>query len=81
MARSTYRYCAACGAIAEGRYSIERDGPLMGPEVPLCDRCGAHDEPTMEQLWHAIARRRLASALKEARRLRAKLRTRGLVVP
>lgn len=50
--------CAACGALAEGNFSIHRDGFMVGPDVPLCDACGGHLLPTCDDLWEQIARRR-----------------------
>jgi hypothetical protein len=52
--------CAACGAPAQGNYSINRDAICDGPEVPLCDACGGGEEPTCEELWARIARRQTA---------------------
>lgn len=49
--------CAACGEPTTGEYSIHRDGYGLGPEVELCDACGAHDGPTCEELFRMIARR------------------------
>jgi hypothetical protein len=54
--------CAACGAPAQGNYSIHRDGFCDGPEVPLCNGCGSEETPTLPQIWAAIARRRKAHA-------------------
>jgi hypothetical protein len=51
--------CAACGAPVQGNHSIHRDGFGIGPEVDLCDACGANETPTCEELWDAIARRRM----------------------
>lgn len=51
--------CAACGSlIVDFSYSIHRDGFCDGPEVPLCDACGAHETPTCGELWAAIRERR-----------------------
>ena len=47
--------CVYCGAPAEGNYSIHRDGFCEGPEVPLCDACGAHETPTLAEIWARIA--------------------------
>lgn len=47
--------CAYCKAPAQGNYSIHRDGFCIGPEVPLCDDCGAHAEPTCEEIWEKIS--------------------------
>ena len=53
-------YCAACGrGIAEeAKYGTHRDGFAEGPEVPLCEFCGEGTQPTLEQIWEAIAFRR-----------------------
>jgi hypothetical protein len=50
--------CAACGEAALGTYSIHRDGFGQGPEVPLCEACGAQELPTCEMLWLMIATRK-----------------------
>lgn len=47
--------CAACTKPAEGNFSIHRDGFGIGPEVPLCNGCGASETPTVEELWARIA--------------------------
>ncbi len=47
--------CAYCGNPAQGNHAIHRDGFGEGPEVPLCDACGAYPEPTCEQIWARIA--------------------------
>ncbi len=62
--------CAACGAEIQRcpghpeedsepgvGHSINRDGFCIGPEVPLCCDCGAHEFPSCSQLWRMIARR------------------------
>jgi len=46
--------CAFCRAPAEGNYSVHRDGFGEGPEVDLCDACGADPEPTLETIWARI---------------------------
>lgn len=51
--------CAACGALAEGNYSIEEHGFADGEEVELCDACGSGELPTMEELRGQIALRRV----------------------
>lgn len=50
-------YCAFCGSHIPGtpRFSIHRDGLGIGPEVPLCSGCGAHPEPTAEEIWERIS--------------------------
>ena len=47
--------CSYCGRPAEGNYSIHRDGFGVGPEVALCDSCGAHPTPTLRAIWDRIA--------------------------
>jgi hypothetical protein len=47
--------CAYCGQPAEGKYAIHRDGFGLGPEVLLCDACGAHPTPTCEDIWARIS--------------------------
>lgn len=47
--------CSYCGALSEGQYSVHRDGFDQGPEVPLCNKCGAGDEPTLAKIWAKIA--------------------------
>lgn len=49
--------CVACGTPCVGAFSIHRDGFGVGPEVPLCRGCGAHELPTCETLWKWIAER------------------------
>lgn len=49
--------CSACGTPSEGYFSIHRDGFCEGPEVPLCNGCGAEETPTTGELWHSIAGR------------------------
>jgi hypothetical protein len=51
--------CAACGEPSFGRHSIHRDGFGLGPEVWLCDGCGASPLPTLYDLWKIIKHRRL----------------------
>lgn len=47
--------CAFCGQPAGGNFSIHRDGFGVGPEVPLCDACGGHEEPSGPEIWDRIA--------------------------
>lgn len=47
--------CAFCGAWAEGNFSIHRRPPCNGPEVPLCDACGAEDGPSCREIWAVLA--------------------------
>lgn len=47
--------CAYCGQRAEGNYTIERDGIGSRPAVPLCDACGEHKRPTIQEIWARIA--------------------------
>jgi len=47
--------CRYCGEPAEGNFSIHRDGFGVGPEVPLCDACGGHEEPSAFDIWEQIA--------------------------
>lgn len=47
--------CCYCGSPAEGHYSICRDGMGVGPEVPLCDRCGGSKWPSSGEIWGRIA--------------------------
>lgn len=47
--------CAYCGKRSEGHYAIERDGMGSSPAVPLCDACGGHERPTIQELWARIA--------------------------
>lgn len=49
--------CAYCGKSAEGNHAIHRDGLGVGPEVPLCDACGAHETPTCDEIWARISSR------------------------
>jgi hypothetical protein len=46
--------CTFCGKLAEGNYSIHRDGFGEGPEVPLCDGCGGRPTPTEQAIWARI---------------------------
>jgi hypothetical protein len=46
--------CAYCGALAEGNYSIDRDGFGVGPTVELCDACGGSEVPTCGDIWARI---------------------------
>ncbi len=62
--------CAACGAQAEGNCSVHRDGFCEGPEVDLCDGCGAEELPALETIWAMIALRRKVSSIDDARRRR-----------
>ena len=50
-----HEQCANCGSPAEGNHSIHRDGFDCGPEVPLCDACGAGENPTCEEIWDRIS--------------------------
>jgi hypothetical protein len=47
--------CAYCGELAEGNFSIHRDGFSEGPEVQLCDRCGGHTDPSLPEIWSRIS--------------------------
>lgn len=47
--------CAYCGRPAEGNYGIHRDGFCIGPQVPLCDLHGEHEEPSCCTIWDRIA--------------------------
>ena len=47
--------CVYCDGPAEGHYAVHRDGFGVGPEVPLCDACGGHLEPTLADIWTRIA--------------------------
>lgn len=47
--------CAYCEKVAEGHYSVHRDGFGVGPEVELCDACGGKREPTLSSIWTKIA--------------------------
>ena len=49
------RTCAYCGQPALGNYSVHRDGFDQGPEVDLCDACGAYDTPTLADIWDRIS--------------------------
>ena len=55
--RDKRQRCAYCDTplIGEPAYSIHRDGFGEGPEVPLCEQCGAHLSPTYEQIWEKTA--------------------------
>jgi len=55
----SYHHCAYCDVafIGEPRSSIHRDGFGVGPEVPLCERCGGHVLPSCDEIWEGIARR------------------------
>ena len=47
--------CAYCGReIEQVNYMIHRDGFGLGPEVPLCDGCGAFPLPTLGEIWERI---------------------------
>lgn len=50
-------FCAARGEPAQGHFSIHRDGFGDGPEVGLCDACGAGPEPDLAELWRMIKSR------------------------
>lgn len=47
--------CAFCGGVAEGNFSVHRDGLNVGPEVELCDACGGSEQPTLADIWARIA--------------------------
>lgn len=49
--------CVFCDALAEGNFSVHRDGFSVGPEVPLCDACGSGSTPTLSDIWTKIAQR------------------------
>ncbi len=55
--------CAFCGEPAEGNSAIHRDGFCEGPTVDLCDACGLHETPTLEEIWGRISQ---AGALQES---------------
>jgi hypothetical protein len=50
------RLCAYCAQPAEGRYGVHRDGYGVGPLMDLCTACGAHDTPTLADIWDRIAK-------------------------
>lgn len=53
------KVCAACGRkVSKVKHAIHRDGFGVGPQVPLCNACGAHETPTCEQIWSRIYERR-----------------------
>jgi hypothetical protein len=58
--------CAACGkpaalkASGEPLHTIHRDGFSVGPDVALCEDCGAHELPDCPTLWAMISERRKA---------------------
>ena len=54
MAEEKKPRCCYCGNLAEGRYSIHRDGFGEGPEIDLCDLCGGSRFPTCEEIWDAL---------------------------
>lgn len=51
--------CCYCGKKADGNYSIERDGFLSNqagaPQVPLCDEHGAHESPSLQEIWARVS--------------------------
>ncbi len=48
--------CAYCGRKAQGHASIERDGAFSeSPQVPLCDDCGTHPTPSLQEIWARIS--------------------------
>jgi len=55
QARLFPQICVYCDGPAQGNHSIHRDGPDTGPEVPLCDVCGADVTPTLAEIWDKIA--------------------------
>lgn len=48
------RTCAFCLKLAEGWFTVHRDGFGVGPEVDLCNVCAAEDGPTLEEIWAKI---------------------------
>ena len=50
----TVNACAYCGRQAQGRYAMTRDG-ADGPQLPLCDACGAEARPSLQEIWARIA--------------------------
>ena len=48
--------CVYCSKIAEGIYSIHRDGFGIGPEVHLCNSCGGSFKPTCHEIWIKISK-------------------------
>ena len=57
-------HCAYCKKPISGevQYSIHRDGFDDGPEVPLCEACGAHPTPTCSEIWKRISETQLVPA-------------------
>ncbi len=48
--------CAYCGRPSQGNFAIERDGAFSdSPQVPLCDDCGRHPRPTLQEIWARIS--------------------------
>lgn len=47
--------CAFCGGPHTGEYSVHRDGFGIGPEVPLCNKCGSTESPTLPEIWAKIS--------------------------
>jgi hypothetical protein len=51
-------FCSYCGAEIKGEveFAIHRDGFGIGPEVPLCVKCGSSQLPTCAEIWEKIAK-------------------------
>lgn len=50
-------FCFCCGNPSQGNYAIHQHGFCDGPEVPLCDDCGKHEEPNALTIWESIKNR------------------------
>jgi hypothetical protein len=58
MAVAKDRWCAFCGRLADGVFSIDRDDFGEGPEVDLCNVCGGDEDLTCETIWARISMKR-----------------------
>lgn len=59
--------CFHCGSRAQGRFAMHRDGFGLGPQLPLCDRCGGNETPTCEEIWARALQKRLEASLRKGR--------------
>ncbi len=54
--------CESCGAATEGRYSVQVKDSAGLHSVPLCNKCGVSDLPTIWEVRRKVAEREAADA-------------------
>lgn len=52
--------CFHCLAPTSGNWGMHRNGQTVGPSLPLCDVCGAHWQPSCDEIWNRAEQRLVA---------------------